>query len=228
MPSSEERKLLILKAATRLFARQGYDATTLAQIAKASGASVGSIVNFFLDKPHLALRVRDSALAHLAAVVGTALHRPHRDVGRAAAAAIGAYFDWVNSNPEMAILVQDLGVSRAEQGGGLTAAACLLPVFEAWAAGVQGTGRLLGSEPRYLVAVILGPAMTLVAAQAAQQQDDLCQSRCVADFARAAASALRAGSKDGKSPKRANTKRGSEAGLNVPSPPARPGQLSLL
>lgn len=228
MPSPEERKLLILKAATRLFARQGYDATTLAQIAREAGASIGSVVNFFLDKPHLALRVRDSALAHLAAAVGTALHRHHRDVAKAAKEAIRAYFDWVSSNPEMAILLQDLAVSRTELGGGLTAAACLVPIFEAWAAAFRGTGRLPGYEARYLVAVILGPAMTLVAAQGAHQQDDFCQGSLVADLARAAAKALRAGSKNGHSPTQPNRERVAKAELFIPSQPARPAQLSLL
>ena len=228
MPSPEERKLLILKAATRLFARQGYDATTLAQIAREAGASIGSVVNFFLDKPHLALRVRDSALAHLAAAVGTGLHRHHRDVAKAAAEVIGAYLEWVSSNPEMAILVQEQAVSRTEQGGGLTATACLLPIFEAWAAALQGTGRLPGYEARYLVAVILGPAMTLVAAQGAHQQDDFCQGSLVADLARAAAVALRAGGGNDQKPSRQNGESQPDSEFGLPPQPAQQADFFLI
>ena len=228
MPSPEERKLLILKVAIRLFARQGYDATTLAQIAREAGASIGSVVHFFQDKPHLLLDARESALADLTATVEGALRRHHRDVAKAAAEVIRAYFDWVSSNPEMAILVHDAAVSRTGQSGSLTAAARLHPVFEAWMADFRGAGLNPGYDARYLVALILGPAMTLAAAQGEQQQDDLGHASLASDLARAAAAGLRAGSKKGLSPNRPNHDCVAEAEPQVPSQPAKLAQLSLL
>ena len=225
MPSSEERKLLIRKAATKLFARQGCEATTLAQIAREAGASIGSVVHFFQDKPHLILDVSESALADLTATVEGALHRHHRDVAKAAAEVIRAYLDWVNSNPERAILVQDLATSRTGQSGGLTVAACLLPIFETWAAAFRGSGLKFGSEAQYLVAVILGPAITLVAAQGEQQQDDSGHASLVADLARFAATALRAGCRNGHYPNQPNRERDAEAELNVPPQPLRQAEF---
>ncbi len=52
-----QRKALILLAATELMARRGYEATTIAEVAKAAGASVGSVTNFFGSKARLAFDV---------------------------------------------------------------------------------------------------------------------------------------------------------------------------
>lgn len=215
MPSPEERKLLILKAAIWLFARQGYDATTLAQIAREAGASIGSVVHFFQDKPHLLLDARESALADLTATVEGALRRHHRDVAKAAAEVIRAYFDWVSSNPEMAILVHDVAVSRTGQSGSLTAAARLHPVFEAWMADFREAGLNPGYDARYLVALILGPAMTFAAAQGEQQQDDPGHASLVADLARAAAAALGAGGRNDQKLRRQNRRHQPESEFNL-------------
>ena len=221
MPSPPETKLLIRKAATKLFARQGVDLTTLAQIAQEAGTSIGSIMNFFTDKPHLVLDVRESALAHLAAAIGGAIHRRHRTVAGAATATIGAYFDWVNGNPDMAILVHDLATSRTGERGSLTVAAYLHPAFEAWTADFRGTGLKPGCQARYLVAVILGPAITLVATQGEPQQDDPGHASLVADLARAAAVALRAGGGNDQKPSRQNRKRQPEPEFNLWPEPAQ-------
>lgn len=48
-----ERKLAILREATRLFAEQGYDATPIAEIARAAGVSEGAIFRHFQTKEDL-------------------------------------------------------------------------------------------------------------------------------------------------------------------------------
>jgi AcrR family transcriptional regulator len=48
-----ERKLAILREATRLFAEKGYDATPIAQIARSAGVSEGAIFRHFQNKEDL-------------------------------------------------------------------------------------------------------------------------------------------------------------------------------
>ena len=48
-----ERKLAILREATRLFAEKGYDATPIAEIARAAGVSEGAIFRHFQNKEDL-------------------------------------------------------------------------------------------------------------------------------------------------------------------------------
>ena len=49
----DERRAEIMKAATELFARKGYDGTTMAEIAEATRQAVGTLYKFFKDKHDL-------------------------------------------------------------------------------------------------------------------------------------------------------------------------------
>lgn len=85
----EESKAVILQAAHALFKNQGYDSTTLAQVSRRAGVSVGLTVYYFRTKQHLVQALADRILharvlhtarsahptadAHLAAVIDTVL-----------------------------------------------------------------------------------------------------------------------------------------------------------
>ncbi len=69
---SEERELrntTVLNAAQRLFSRKGYQQTTMEEVAKEAGLSVGTLYNMFEDKERLyakvALRIGQAALQRL-------------------------------------------------------------------------------------------------------------------------------------------------------------------
>ena len=49
-PDRDERRRTILNCAQRLFEQKGYDATTMAEIARAAGLAVGTLYKFFKDK----------------------------------------------------------------------------------------------------------------------------------------------------------------------------------
>jgi AcrR family transcriptional regulator len=53
MRNSSAKRDRILQTAAALFIEHGFDGTTLAMVAKASGAAVGSITHFFRDKAQL-------------------------------------------------------------------------------------------------------------------------------------------------------------------------------
>jgi AcrR family transcriptional regulator len=55
MSKAEETRQRIVNTALRLFAEQGYDATTMRAIAKEAGVSTGSAYQYFTGKEHLVL-----------------------------------------------------------------------------------------------------------------------------------------------------------------------------
>jgi TetR/AcrR family transcriptional regulator, fatty acid metabolism regulator protein len=54
---AEQRKVQILAAATRVFARKGYERATIAEIAHAAGVAEGSIYNYFRNKADLLVSI---------------------------------------------------------------------------------------------------------------------------------------------------------------------------
>jgi AcrR family transcriptional regulator len=56
---SEARRTQILEAATRVFARKGFDGATIADIARAARLSEGSIYNYFRSKEELLVHIPD-------------------------------------------------------------------------------------------------------------------------------------------------------------------------
>lgn len=59
MKRGDQNRAALVAAAARLFWHQGYDSTSLSDIAKASGIPVGNIYYYFRSKSDLALAVAD-------------------------------------------------------------------------------------------------------------------------------------------------------------------------
>jgi AcrR family transcriptional regulator len=103
-----ETRARILDAAARLFAANGFEATTFAMIGSASGTAIGSIVHCFDDKADLARIIYASAMDRLASAVARAVGRHSIDVPRTINAAISACFSWAANHPRDATLLQSL------------------------------------------------------------------------------------------------------------------------
>lgn len=58
-PQSEERREALYRTATRLFARDGYEATTMRAIAREAGVSPGLLYRYFPSKRAVVLRLYD-------------------------------------------------------------------------------------------------------------------------------------------------------------------------
>ena len=66
-----EKRDRVLKAATRLFAKRGYERTDMAEIARRAGVAKGSLYNYFHDKEDLYLHMAlDGLERHRHAVYG--------------------------------------------------------------------------------------------------------------------------------------------------------------
>ncbi len=64
----------LFDAATRLFAAQGFDATTVEQITAEAGVSKGLVYNYFRSKEELLVALLDHATSKMTAVAGTLGH----------------------------------------------------------------------------------------------------------------------------------------------------------
>jgi len=59
----EDRRLLILEAALKIFSQKGYKTTTMALIAKEAGISKGSIYNYYKNKEDLLTQIIDKGFS---------------------------------------------------------------------------------------------------------------------------------------------------------------------
>lgn len=96
MPGSTRRK--VLDAALACFLARGFEATSVADIRAASGASTGSIYHFFGSKAGLAIALWDEAIAGWRALSRLAgMEGPPEDRIRAS---VGAFLRWARDNPD--------------------------------------------------------------------------------------------------------------------------------
>ncbi|OJY75721.1 MAG: TetR family transcriptional regulator [Rhizobium sp. 60-20] len=100
-----ERVVILLDAAAKVFARKGYDAATMTEIAAEANSSIGSLYQFFPTKPLLAEALHIERLERLKA----GLHRmAEQSAGLSAAESGEAIFDalgaFIEEYPEFAVL----------------------------------------------------------------------------------------------------------------------------
>lgn len=91
----------ILSAALELFASRGYEATTIDDVRKASGASTGSVYHFFKGKEAVAAALFVEGLAGYQEELLAVFER-YPDAREGVPAAVHHYFDWASRNPAMA------------------------------------------------------------------------------------------------------------------------------
>lgn len=101
--SSHERRALILKAATRLFAERHYRSTTLGQIAAEAGVSEALICKHFTTKKQLFLATIEATGRYLGDHLQALTERPDRPPIQSLREAFRFYFDYLN---------QDRGTAR--------------------------------------------------------------------------------------------------------------------
>src|SRR5262249_2335373 len=82
---TRDKRQVILDAARELFPRQGYEETTIAEIARAAGVAVGTVYLYFENKHDILVDVCLALNAEVARVIGspTILALPVRQVPRA-------------------------------------------------------------------------------------------------------------------------------------------------
>lgn len=105
---AERTKSAVLRAATTLFSRQGFDATTIGQIAQAAGVARATPSYFFGSKEGLWKAVLDAQNRAGLEVAPRALARlgPHPDAAELVVGLVDAYFEFLEREPDFFRLVQ--------------------------------------------------------------------------------------------------------------------------
>lgn len=96
----EQRRSEILEAATRVFARVGFAATDVQEIAAAAGVGKGTVYRYFPSKEELFLATVDLGMQRLTAAVDRAAEKVAEPVSRIRVA-IEAYLAYFDEHPEM-------------------------------------------------------------------------------------------------------------------------------
>lgn len=94
---TQERRREILMGAARAFARSGYDATNMDQIAHECGLAKGHIYHYFLSKEEIFTEIRTDAVNHaierLAVIAPAAIDNPELALRKAISALIARVFE---------------------------------------------------------------------------------------------------------------------------------------
>lgn len=104
--TTPERRDAIVAAALACFAEKGVEATSIADIRRASGASVGSLYHHFGGKEELAGRVYLAVLEQYQASYLAALKRA-RTAEDAVKGTVRHYLSWVRRHPDAARLLTE-------------------------------------------------------------------------------------------------------------------------
>src|SRR6266513_5303326 len=95
------RRAAILDAALNCFVRRGYSSTTIEDIRRASGASVGSLYHHFAGKDRIAAVLYVEGLTDYQAGFQGVLEE-HADARAGVAALVGYHLPWVAGHPDLA------------------------------------------------------------------------------------------------------------------------------
>ena len=112
----------ILDAAERLFAEQGFDATSLTQVGGAAGVSRGTPGYFFRSKAELYRAVLDRSLAEVREAVRVGRERAlasNEDAETILAGAVSDYFDFLAARPYFIRLIEREALSNAPPPAGV-------------------------------------------------------------------------------------------------------------
>jgi AcrR family transcriptional regulator len=112
MKSREEKKLetreRIRRAAAELFARHGYGAATMRQIAERAHVGLGTLFNYAEDKRDLVFLIFNQELSAITDVA-LAAPRPGQSIVEQLLAVFQVHYGWLAANPVLArILLQEL------------------------------------------------------------------------------------------------------------------------
>jgi TetR/AcrR family transcriptional regulator len=113
---AERSRASILDAAERLFAQQGFDATSLTQVGAAAGVSRGTPGYFFRTKAELYQAVLDRSLAEVREAVRVGRERAlasNEDAETILAGAVSDYFDFLAARPYFIRLIEREALSNA-------------------------------------------------------------------------------------------------------------------
>jgi len=99
---------MILERAAALFARAGYSATSMNQVAEACGLSKATLYHYFRDKYELLVNITDGHVTRLQGIVADALAEEHMPEGQMRALVRRLVEEYANAQNEHRVLTEDV------------------------------------------------------------------------------------------------------------------------
>ncbi|MDQ3957247.1 MAG: TetR/AcrR family transcriptional regulator [Actinomycetota bacterium] len=158
--STPARRASILEAALKCFSARGVAATSMEELRKASGASIGSIYHHFGGKEQLAAALYVEALRRYhAGSVGRVEKDPPAEEG--IRSLVAWHLRWVEANPDLARYLFAGRAPSVRLAGGAElreANRSFFKVLEAWRRRRVEEGTLKPMSSDLFYAVLIGPA----------------------------------------------------------------------
>lgn len=135
-----EKRVAQLKAAAEaVFAEQGYEAATMTAIAKAAGAPIGSLYQFFPSKEALALTLMQQYLEEAAALIAKLREGPVLEVQSLAGELIARSGGYLKAHPAWTVLAEAPALVAIKPDARGTLARMLEEILLEWAPQVPRT-----------------------------------------------------------------------------------------
>jgi AcrR family transcriptional regulator len=147
-----DKRAAIEAAAERLFAAQGFAATSVADIAGAADVAVGSVYRFFPDKPALLAAVHRRVEARFIEAMRRGWSSTPRFADRFAPM-VAALFDEADASREVTAI---LAMVRDFAGGDAAPGAAFVDVIAGMYAQGQAAGAYRGGDPAAVAAIAYG------------------------------------------------------------------------
>ena len=161
--ATARRRSEILEAALACFTEKGYGATTMADVRRASGASIGSIYHHFSSKEELAAALYVEGLRDYQRGVVAVLHE-HPDAEAGVRALVRHHLGWVAANPDLArylLSSREAEVAEATSGPLRELNRAFFAEIEAWLEPHRDAGRIRRLPFDVHHAILIGPSQEL-------------------------------------------------------------------
>lgn len=158
---ADARRSAILDAALRCFLAKGVTDTTIEDIRRESGASIGAIYHQFESKEAIAATVHLRGVSRYQDTIIAELTR-HRDAERGIKAVVSFHLDWCAANPELTSFLMRARVpvvAREIAGPAEDFNREFLAALEAWWGPHAHYGAVRDLDMRLCLALWLGPSM---------------------------------------------------------------------
>ncbi len=159
-PDRGGRPTAILEAALDAFAEHGFAATTVDEIRRRSGASVGSIYHHFGGKEGLAAELYVEGLRSYQHGFLEVLTRHRDDAGAGVRAIVSHHLEWVQRNPQLARFLMNRRETELRQATETRVRElnrAFFPRVRSWVEHHARAGSMRALPPDLLEPILLGP-----------------------------------------------------------------------
>jgi AcrR family transcriptional regulator len=163
----------ILETAIRLFARQGYNGTSVRQITSEAGANLGAVTYHFGGKRELYGAVLERCIGPLAERVERVAGAGAGDAMDRIEGVVGVFFEYLRERPELPqLMLQETVAGRTPPAGALRLIRRVLAAIAGLVEEGQAGGLIRAGEPRLLaLSVVSQPLHLSVASRLALDED---------------------------------------------------------